>query len=274
MRTHDEAAAPSAPPAAAGTGGRRLPVALFDLDGTLIDFDSDHAWGEFCCTLGWADAHDYRAANQRFYDDYRAGCLDIEAYLRFALAPLVGRPWRELQQAQARFFDAVVRPRLKPATWQLVERHRRLGHLLAIVTATNSFVTRPIAAAFGIDDLIANEPELHAGAGPQGDAALPAFTGRALGIPSFREGKIARVEQWLQARCGRALADCESWFYSDSINDVALLERVDHPVATNPDARLRALALQRGWPVLEPFVEPVSASNPSQPAGAQTTPSP
>lgn len=219
-------------------------LTLFDLDGTLLPRDSDHAFGEFVVTLGWADSEEFRRRNDAFYDDYLAGRLDIDAYVDFATAPWRDRAATELAAATTRFLDEVVRPMLHPAALALVQRHRREGDLVAIVTATNDFVTRPIAGLLGVDELIATDLARD-GAGR--------VTGTIRGAPAFREGKIARVQQWLAAR-GQALGDFgRSTFYSDSTNDLPLLERVSHPVATNPGPALERIAHERGWPVLRIF---------------------
>jgi HAD superfamily hydrolase (TIGR01490 family) len=221
-----------------------MKLALFDLDGTLIPKDSDHAFGEFIVALGWADGETFRRRNDAFYDDYLAGRLDIDAYVDFATAPWRDRPAAELAQASARFLDVVVRPMLHTEALALVQGHQDAGDLVAVVTATNDFVTRPIARLFGIDQLIATDL--------QRDAA-GRVTGRIEGVPAFREGKITRVQQWLAAR-GLALHDFErSTFYSDSTNDLPLLERVSAPVATNPGPALERIAQERGWPVLKLF---------------------
>ncbi|MBA4177769.1 MAG: HAD-IB family hydrolase [Leptothrix sp. (in: Bacteria)] len=221
-----------------------MKLALFDLDGTLIPKDSDHAFGEFIVTLGWADGETFRRCNDAFYDDYLAGRLDIDAYVDFATAPWRDRSAAELQQAAARFLDAVVRPMLHADALALVQRHRDAGDLVAVVTATNDFVTRPIARLFGVEELIATDL--------QRDAA-GRVTGRIAGVPSFREGKVLRVQQWLAAR-GLAMHDFESsTFYSDSTNDLPLLEHVSAPVATNPGPALARIAQERGWPVLKLF---------------------
>jgi HAD superfamily hydrolase (TIGR01490 family) len=219
-------------------------LALFDLDNTLLPFDSDHAWGEFCVRLGWADALRYREANDRFYADYKAGTLDLDAYLRFSLAPLVGRSAAELAQAQQDYMREVVLPELRPAALELVQRHQRAGDLCAIVTATNDFVTRPIADAFGVAALIAVQTERDAAGN---------YTGGWHGVPSFREGKIERTSQWLAQQGLGWDSFASSCFYSDSINDRALLEHVSHPVVVHPDPLLADFARQRGWPVLELF---------------------
>jgi HAD superfamily hydrolase (TIGR01490 family) len=221
-----------------------LRLCLFDLDHTLLPIDSDHAWGEFVVTLGWAEAAAQRAENDRFYAAYQDGSLDIHAYVEFATRAWRARPPGEQQVAQARFMREVIEPALQPAARALVERHREAGDLLAIVTATNEFVTRPIATAFGVDALIAVELERDA----DGRA-----TGRIRGEPSFREGKTARVAQWLAAQ-GRRVQDFERVsVYSDSMNDLPLLELATHPVATNPSPALEALARERGWPLLKLF---------------------
>ena len=219
-------------------------LALFDLDGTLIPKDSDHAFGEFVITLGWADAASFRQRNDGFYADYLAGRLDIDAYVDFATAPWRDRSAGELQTAMARFLEIIVKPMLHPQALALVRQHQEAGDLVAVVTATNDFVTRPIARLFGVDELIATELARDAD---------DRVTGRIDGVPSFREGKITRVQAWLAAR-GQVLADFEhSHFYSDSTNDLPLLERVSKPVATNPGPELERIALQRGWPVLKLF---------------------
>jgi HAD superfamily hydrolase (TIGR01490 family) len=219
-------------------------LALFDLDGTLIPKDSDHAFGEFAITLGWADAATFRRRNDGFYEDYLAGRLDIAAYVDFATSPWRNRSDAELQRATERFLEIIVKPMLHPQALALVQRHQQAGDLVAVVTATNDFVTRPIARLFGVDELIATNLERD---------ARGRVTGGIEGVPSFREGKITRVSAWLAAR-GQTLSDFEhSHFYSDSTNDLPLLERVSKPVATNPGPELERIALARGWPVLKLF---------------------
>jgi HAD superfamily hydrolase (TIGR01490 family) len=221
-----------------------LNLTLFDLDGTLLPGDSDHAFGEFLVQLGWADPVAHRAGNDHFYAQYLAGTLDIDAYVDFATGPWRARPAAELQAAQQRFIDEVVRPDLHPAAQALVQRHRAAGDQMALVTATNAFVTAPIAQLFGFETLIATDLQRDTDGG---------YTGRIAGTPSFREGKIVRVQAWLAGR-GQSLADFERCtFYSDSTNDLPLLEFVSHPVATNPGQGLRSIAQQRGWPVLDLF---------------------
>lgn len=219
-------------------------LALFDLDGTLIPKDSDHAFGEFVIELGWADAADFKRRNDGFYQDYLAGSLDIKAYVDFATSPWRERSAAELDSATEAFLDRVVRPMLHPQALALVQRHVDAGDEVAVVTATNDFVTRPIARLFGVHTLIATDLERDAGG---------RVTGRIAGTPSFREGKVERVQDWL-AQSGRTLdAFPRSIFYSDSTNDLPLLERVSEPVATNPGPALERIALQRGWPVLKLF---------------------
>lgn len=221
-----------------------MKLALFDLDGTLLPIDSDHAFGEFMIAIGWADAADYRRRNDHFYEQYKAERLDIDAYVEFCTAPWRDRSPADLERARARFIDEIVRPALRDSALELVQRHREAGDVLAVVTATNEFVTRPIAGLFGIDALIATE------LGRDGNGRV---TGAIRGRPAFREGKVDRVEQWLHASA-RAWRDFdEQVFYSDSVNDLALLERVSNPVATNPGPALAALARERGWPVLQLF---------------------
>lgn len=217
-----------------------LQLALFDLDNTLLAGDSDFEWGRFLIQQGVLDAALRQAQNAQFYADYQQGTLDIHAFLEFQLQPLSQHPRAQLDAWHALFMQEVVRPMMTDQARALVERHRAQGDLLAVVTATNSFVTRPIALEYGVPHLIATEPE----------AINGQFTGRVAGLPSFKEGKVTRLLEWLQGR-GQTLADFEAtWFYSDSLNDLPLLQRVDHPVAVDPDATLRAHAEQAGWPII------------------------
>jgi HAD superfamily hydrolase (TIGR01490 family) len=219
-------------------------LALFDLDGTLIPGDSDHAFGEFMITLGWVDPELHRRANDAFYRQYLAGTLDIDEYIAFSTRAWRNRPLAEQRAASRRFIAEVVQPQLRPAAFDLLQRHRDTGDLIAIVTATNEFVTRPIAEAFGVGHLLAVELERDAGG---------AATGRIAGVPSFREGKIARVHQWLRGLGHRLEGFERSVFYSDSTNDLPLLEIVSEPVATNPSPALEAIARERGWRILRLF---------------------
>ena len=219
-------------------------LALFDLDHTLLPLDSDYSWGQFTVTIGWRDAETHTRANDAFYEQYKAGTLDIHEYIRFSVAPLAEHGMEKSDAAHRRFMDEVILPAMRPAAIQLVFQHQVAGDEVLIVTATNEFVTRPIAQAFGVPELIAIELERDAAGNP---------TGEIRGTPSFREGKVARVEQWLASR-GLSWADVtHSCFYSDSINDLPLLEKVTEPVATNPDPRLSAVATERGWRILNLF---------------------
>ena len=218
-------------------------LALFDLDHTLLPLDSDYAWGEFTQRIGWTDPVVFKRRNDEFYADYQAGRLDIHEYVRFATEAVRLRGRVQAEAAREQFLHEVIRPAIRPEALQLIQRHRDQGCQLMIVTATNEFVTRPIAQLLGIEELIAVELE-------QDDQGW--ITGEIAGVPSMREGKVQRLQQWLLAR-GWDWPDVETTFYSDSTNDLPLLGRVNHPVATNPDDRLREQALQRSWPILELF---------------------
>lgn len=221
-----------------------MKLCLFDLDHTLLPLDSDHAFGEFLVRIGWADAHVFRARNDEFYRQYQGGRLDIEAYVDFATSAWRTRSPDERRWVQARFMDEVVRPALTPVATELVRRHQASDELVAIVTATNEFVTRPIATAFGVDHLMAIELETDGGGN---------ITGRIRGVPSYQRGKITRVEQWLSG-LGHRLEDFDTvTFYSDSPNDLPLLELATDPVATNPSPALEAIARERGWRILNLF---------------------
>lgn len=224
----------------------RVPVALFDLDHTLLPLDSDYEWGVFTTRIGWTDAGEFARRNDAFFADYQAGRLDIHAYVAFATEALRRRTPAEAAQAHARFMAEVIEPVLRPQARALVAAHQARGERVAIVTATNAFVTAPIARRLGVDDLIAVELERDASGW---------FTGRIAGVPSFRDGKVERVGQWLAAQ-GLDWDGAHVTFYSDSTNDLPLLERADVPVATNPGAALRALARARGWRILDLFESP------------------
>ena len=223
-----------------------MKLALFDLDHTLLPLDSDQSWGEFTLSLGWVDPDTFQAKNNGFYADYLAGCLDIHAYVRFSTAAVREKGPAAAAAAHDLFMDRVIRPAILPAALDLVEQHRRRGERLVMVTATNEFVTRPIAEAFGMDVLLAVELERD---------AHGHFTGEIAGVPSLREGKVTRVQQWLATQ-GTSLAEVEATFYSDSLNDLPLLEQVQHPVVTNGSAALRQTALARGWRILDLFETP------------------
>ncbi len=219
-------------------------LCLFDLDDTLLPIDSDHAWGEFLIRLGWVDEAAFRAGNDAFYAQYKVGQLDIHAYIDFATAPLKVRDAATLADAQARFMRDVIAPQVRPAALDLVRSHLDRGDLVGLVTATNDFITAPIAAAFGISHLIAVRLERAPGG---------TITGAIAGTPSYREGKVARVEEWLRS-LGRSWKEFDAiTVYSDSINDLPLLERAHHPVATNPTPALEALARERHWRILRLF---------------------
>jgi len=212
-------------------------LAIFDLDNTLLDGDSDYLWGRFLCDQGLVDAKSYEIENQRFYEEYKTGVLDIFEFLTFSLQPLSIRSMEELAILHEKFMDSIIRPRITPAARQLLEKHRKNGDFLLIITATNLFITAPIAQELGVDDIIATDAEIK----------NERYTGKVEGTPCFREGKVTRLEQWLKQQ-GQNLA--ESWFYSDSHNDLPLLERVSHPVAVDPDETLADHAAARGWPIL------------------------
>lgn len=221
-----------------------MKLTLFDLDGTLIAKDSDHAFGEFLVELGWADAQAFKRDNDFFYQQYLAGTLDIAAYVDFATRPWRGRTTDEQDAAVARFMREVMQPAIGAGARALVRAHLDAGDRVAIATSTNEFITRPIANAFGVSTLIATELERD---------AHGRVTGRIRGVPALRQGKVRRVDEWLQAQ-GLRLADFDaSTFYSDSTNDLPLLERVSEPVATNPSPALEAIARERGWRILRLF---------------------
>ncbi len=213
-------------------------LALFDLDNTLLAGDSDFEWAQFLIEQGVLDREVYEARNLEFYEQYKKGTLDIHAFLDFQLKPLSRHPRRQLDDWHDRYMQVKIMPMMRDSARALVARHR--GDLCAVVTATNSFVTAPIARAFGIPHLVATEP-----AQVNGE-----FTGGVEGLPCFRDGKVARVEAWLAGQ-GRSFEAFEhSFFYSDSLNDLPLLARVSDPVAVDPDDTLRAHAVRHGWPVV------------------------
>ena len=214
-----------------------MSLAIFDLDNTLLGDDSDYLWGQFLVRKGLVDGEVYARENQRFYEDYKTGRLDIHEFLAFSLKPLSEHPREELDTLHREFMQEVIAPVMLPAAQLLLEKHRAQGDTLLIITATNSFITRPIAMALGVDNLIATEPEVVDGR----------FTGRVSGTPCFQEGKVERLKDWLTVH-QQNLAG--SWFYSDSHNDLPLLELVSHPVAVDPDETLADHAAARGWPVI------------------------
>lgn len=214
-----------------------MPLALFDLDNTLIAGDSDYLWGRFLVERGLVDGERYERANEQFYADYRAGCLDIHAFLRFALAPLAAHPLEQLLRLREAFVRERIEPILLPAARDLIQRHRSAGDTLVVITATNAFVTAPIAAAYGVPHLIATEPEQREGR----------YTGAVAGVPAFQDGKVERLAAWLEEHGGSLEG---SSFYSDSHNDLPLLLAVERAVAVDPDPLLLAEAERRGWPVI------------------------
>ncbi|MGM0954021.1 MAG: HAD family hydrolase [Pseudomonadota bacterium] len=214
-----------------------MTLAIFDLDNTLLAGDSDHAWGEFLVEEGMVDAEDYKQANDRFYQEYLNGELDIFHYQRFILQPLSRHNLEELEAWRDDFMRKKVAPMMLDKAAKLLADHREQGHTLMIITATNRFITEPIAHKLGVEHLIATEPELVNGR----------FTGEVAGTPSFQEGKVERLNDWL---AGNDESLAGAWFYSDSRNDVPLLEKVDNPVAVDPDPTLEQIARERDWPVM------------------------
>ncbi|MFM7698057.1 MAG: HAD family hydrolase [Limnohabitans sp.] len=223
-----------------------MKLALFDLDHTLLPLDSDQSWGEFTISLGWVDEATFRQRNNAFYDDYLAGCLDIHEYVRFGTRTVRERGWEAAQAAHLQFMQQVIQPAIKPQATALVEHHRAQGDTLVMVTATNEFVTGPIAKAFGMDVLLAVELERDA------DGQI---TGEIAGVPTLREGKVMRVTDWL-AKQGLDWSQVSATFYSDSTNDLPLLEKVQVPVVTNPGPALREIAQARSWRILDLFGHP------------------
>ena len=222
----------------------RKKIAMFDLDHTLLPLDSDYSWGRFTAGLGWVDRAEFDRQNEKFFLDYRAGTLDIDAYVAFATAAFLAQGQAAAEAAHARYLQDIIAPEIHPQAIELVQDHRKQGATTIVITATNEFVASPVARLFGPDLVMAVEL--------QRDAATGWFKGLVHGVPSFREGKVQRIESWL-AQQGLAWGDVDSSFYSDSINDLPLLERVNNPVATNPDDTLRAIAQNRGWRILDLF---------------------
>lgn len=214
-----------------------MALAIFDLDNTLLGGDSDHAWGEFLVRKGIVDAAEYGAANDRFYRAYQDGTLDILMYLEFALEPLTRFSLAELKQFHDEFMRTLIAPLRLPKADALLAEHRARGDFLLIITATNAFITRPIAHSLGVDTILATEPELRD----------DRYTGDVAGTPCFREGKVTRLREWLQHNPHDT---AQAYFYSDSHNDLPLLNMVGNPVAVDPDDTLRAAAQRNGWPVI------------------------
>jgi len=217
-----------------------MKLTLFDLDNTLLDGDSDFEWSQFLIRIGVLDRELFEARNMAFYEHYKAGTLDIHEFLDFQLKPLSRHSRKTLEEWHQQFMREQVLGMITQSARDLVNRHLASGDVCAIVTATNSFVTAPIAREFGIEHLIATEPEHNDGE----------FTGNVADVPCFREGKITRLDNWLVARGWNLNSFAESTFYSDSLNDLPLLCKVKHPIAVNPDATLRAHAEQHGWQII------------------------
>lgn len=215
-------------------------LALFDLDNTLLAGDSDYQWGQFLIEEGVLDGATHTARNDQFYQDYKDGKLDIFAFLEFQLKPLATHPRSQLDVWHARYMARKVRPMMTDKARALIERHRSAGDLMVVITATNSFVTRPIALEYGIENLIATEPEQIDGE----------YTGRVFGTPSFQQGKVTRLMEWLESQGKSLQSFSESWFYSDSHNDLPLMKLVSRPVAVDADPQLTAFAQANGWPLM------------------------
>lgn len=214
-----------------------MTLAIFDLDNTLLAGDSDHAWGEFLVEESIVDADEYQKANDKFYQEYLNGELDILHYLSFALQPLARHDMQQLLTWRKEFVEKKIRPMMQASATELLDSHRAQGHTLLIITATNRFVTEPVAELLGIEHLIATEPELVNGR----------YTGEVAGVPSFQDGKVTRLHDWLEST-GESLDG--AWFYSDSHNDAPLLRKVDNPVAVDPDPTLENIAKENGWKIM------------------------
>lgn len=212
-----------------------MKLAAFDLDNTLLAGDSDYLWGRYLVASGLVDGAHYEAENQRFYAQYAAGTLDIHEFARFSLGNMGRIEPSQLEALRAAFVETIIRPIIAPGARALLDHHREAGHKLVIITATNSYITQPIADMLGVPTLLGTDPVYVAGR----------MTGDIDGVPCFQEGKVTRLQQWL---ADHRLE--ESWFYSDSANDLPLLEWADHPVAVDPCARLHAEATARGWPIM------------------------
>lgn len=215
-----------------------MSLAIFDLDNTLLAGDSDYLWGKYLAEQEIVDAHWYEQENQRFYDAYKEGTLDIFEFLAFSLQPLTKFSLEQLNELHQRYMQTIIEPLITPEAQALVDKHRQRNDTLLIITATNRFITAPIAKAFGIENLLATEPEL----------VDNKYTGKVTGTPCYREGKVERLHSWL-ADNNENLDN--SWFYSDSHNDLPLLNEVTYPVAVNPDEQLRQSAEQHNWPIIQ-----------------------
>jgi len=212
-------------------------LAIFDLDNTLLNGDSDYLWGQFLVDQDIVDAEYYASSNAKFYADYRQGTLNIFEFLNFSLAPLAAHELKQLHLWRDQFIEEKIKPIVLPAAADLVDKHRDAGDTLLVITATNQFVTAPIVALYGIDNLLATVPEMIDGR----------YTGRVDGTPCFQDGKVKQLDTWLE-ETGLTLHD--SWFYSDSLNDLPLLKKVNNPVVVDPDETLERVAREKQWPVI------------------------
>lgn len=227
-------------------------VILFDLDHTLLPIDSDFEWGQFTTRIGWTDPIEFAKQNEIFYLQYKEGRLDVPAYVRFATVAIRQHGEQASLEAREQYMAQVIRPAITPVALELVRESIRCADAIAIVTATNEFITAPIAQEFGVHELIAVELEKAIFNGSESSGKTAWITGEIVGVPSMREGKVVRVEQWLKTK-GWSWQDIDLTFYSDSINDLPLLEKATTPIATNPDDRLREIAHNRNWHILDLF---------------------
>lgn len=214
-------------------------LALFDLDNTLLGGDSDHAWGEFIIAKGLVDSASHRATNDAFYEQYLEQSLDIHAYVKFTLQPIIELDAQQRAELHSEFMKQVIEPMILAAGEALVDKHRSAGDLCLMITATNSFITSPIAKRFGMHEILATDLEINDGK----------LTGEIAGIPCYQEGKVHKLEQWLKQTTGDFSLN-DACFYTDSINDVALMELVSEPVAVDPDAHLKEISLAKKWPII------------------------
>jgi len=217
-----------------------LNLALFDLDNTILAGDSDYNWSRFLIQEGYLDGEVHAEKNEKFYADYKAGTLDIYAFVEFQFRPLARNPRSVLNQLLKKYVEEVIKPMITKKAYALVRKHHEEGDLLIVITATNSFITKPIAALFGIENLIGTDPEEKEGE----------FTGKVSGLPSFKEGKVTRLEAWLKNKNLSLVDFKKSYFYSDSHNDLPLMQKVTHPIAVDADDILTEYAKSKGWPLI------------------------
>ncbi|CAM8399062.1 SerB Phosphoserine phosphatase [Candidatus Methylopumilus universalis] len=213
-------------------------LALFDLDNTILAGDSDYNWSRFLIQEGYLDGAIHAEKNEKFYADYKAGTLDIYAFVEFQFKPLARNPRTVLNQLLKKYVEEVITPMITEKARALVKKHQEAGDLIIVITATNSFITKPIAALFDIENLIGTDPEEKEGE----------FTGKVSGLPSFKEGKVTRLEAWLKNKHLSLASFEKSYFYSDSHNDLPLMQKVTHPVAVDSDDILSEYATSKGWP--------------------------